>query len=66
MVVPKSSEKAPLAVARIAELVVEAGFPPAVFNIVSGRGVPSGQILSRHTDVRALSFTGSSQTCKLI
>ncbi|KAK4447174.1 aldehyde dehydrogenase [Podospora aff. communis PSN243] len=65
-VVVKSSEKAPLAVARIAELIVEAGFPPGVFNILSGHGVPSGQILSRHMDVRALSFTGSSRTGKLI
>ncbi|KAK3381044.1 aldehyde dehydrogenase domain-containing protein [Podospora didyma] len=65
-VVLKSSEKAPLAVARIAELVVEAGFPPGVFNIISGHGIPSGQILSRHIDVRALSFTGSSRTGKLI
>ncbi|KAK4235247.1 aldehyde dehydrogenase domain-containing protein [Achaetomium macrosporum] len=65
-VVLKSSEKAPLAVARIAELVKEAGFPPGVFNILSGHGVPSGQILSRHMDVRALSFTGSSRTGKLI
>jgi aldehyde dehydrogenase (NAD+) len=65
-VVLKSSEKAPLAVARIAELVVEAGFPPGVFNIISGHGVPAGQILSRHMDVRALSFTGSSRTGKMI
>jgi aldehyde dehydrogenase (NAD+) len=65
-VVLKSSEKAPLAVARIAELVQEAGFPPGVFNILSGHGVPSGQILSRHMDVRALSFTGSSRTGRLI
>jgi aldehyde dehydrogenase (NAD+) len=65
-VVLKSSEKAPLAVARIAELVKEAGFPAGVFNIISGHGVPSGQILSRHMDVRALSFTGSSRTGKLI
>jgi len=65
-VVLKSSEKAPLAVARIAALVAEVGFPPGVFNIISGHGVPSGQILSRHVDVRALSFTGSSRTGKLI
>ncbi|KAK1759957.1 aldehyde dehydrogenase [Echria macrotheca] len=65
-VVVKSSEKAPLAIARIAELVVEAGFPPGVFNILSGHGLPSGQTLARHMDVRALSFTGSSRTGKLI
>lgn len=65
-VVLKSSEKAPLAVARIAELAVEAGFPPGVFNILSGHGVPSGQVLARHMDVRALSFTGSGRTGRLI
>lgn len=65
-VVVKSSEKAPLAVARIAELIIEAGFPPGVFNVISGHGVPSGQVLARHMDVRALSFTGSSRTGKLI
>ncbi|KAK4032192.1 aldehyde dehydrogenase domain-containing protein [Parachaetomium inaequale] len=65
-VVLKSSEKAPLSVALIAELVIKAGFPPGVFNIISGHGVPSGQILSRHMDVRVLSFTGSSRTGKLI
>ncbi|KAK4224185.1 putative aldehyde dehydrogenase [Podospora fimiseda] len=65
-IVLKSSEKAPLAIARIAELVIEAGFPPGVFNILSGHGVPSGQVLSRHMDVRTLSFTGSSRTGKLI
>ncbi|KAK3349141.1 aldehyde dehydrogenase domain-containing protein [Lasiosphaeria hispida] len=65
-VVVKSSEKAPLAVARIAELIIEAGFPPGVFNVLSGHGLPSGQILSRHMDVRALSFTGSSRTGRLI
>jgi aldehyde dehydrogenase (NAD+) len=65
-VVVKSSEKAPLAVAHIAKLIIEAGFPPGVFNVISGHGVPSGQVLSRHMDVRALSFTGSSRTGKLI
>ncbi|KAK4210324.1 aldehyde dehydrogenase [Rhypophila decipiens] len=65
-VVLKSSEKGPLAVAFLAELVVQAGFPPGVFNIISGHGLPSGRILSRHMDVRALTFTGSSRTGKLI
>ncbi|KAK0629407.1 aldehyde dehydrogenase domain-containing protein [Bombardia bombarda] len=65
-VVVKSSEKAPLAVALIAELVVKAGFPPGVFNVLSGHGMPSGQVLSGHMDVRALTFTGSSRTGKLI
>lgn len=65
-VVLKSSEKAPLTSARVAELVIEAGFPPGVFNILSGHGLPSGAVLSRHMDVRALSFTGSGRTGRLI
>lgn len=65
-VVLKSSEKAPLTSARVAELVIEAGFPPGVFNILSGHGLPSGAVLARHMDVRALSFTGSGRTGRLI
>ena len=65
-VVLKSSEKAPLAVARVAELVVEAGFPPGVFNILSGHGTPSGAVLASHMDVRVLSFTGSGPTGRKI
>lgn len=65
-VVLKSSEKAPLAAARTAELIAEAGFPPGVFNVLSGHGMPSGAALSRHMDVRAISFTGSCRTGRLI
>ncbi|KAF5008140.1 hypothetical protein FDECE_5576 [Fusarium decemcellulare] len=65
-VVVKSSEKAPLAAAKVAELVNEAGFPPGVFNIISGHGKPSGARLAEHMDVRALSFTGSGRTGRLI
>ena len=65
-VVLKSSEKAPLTSARVAELIVEAGFPPGVFNILSGHGVPAGDVLAKHMDVRVLSFTGSSRTGKLL
>ncbi|EPE02441.1 aldehyde dehydrogenase [Ophiostoma piceae UAMH 11346] len=65
-VVVKTSEKAPLAAARVAELVQEAGFPPGVFNVLSGHGLPSGNLLARHMDVRALSFTGSGRTGRLI
>lgn len=65
-VVLKTSEKAPLAGARVAELIVQAGFPPGVFNILSGHGMPSGARLASHMDVRVLSFTGSSRTGRLI
>lgn len=45
---------------RIAEMLNDAGFPPGVFNILSGHGTPCGSTLAEHMDVRALSFTGSS------
>ncbi|KAF2016395.1 aldehyde dehydrogenase-like protein [Aaosphaeria arxii CBS 175.79] len=65
-VVLKSSEKAPLTSAKLATLVQKAGFPPGVINIITGFGNVSGSILSHHMDVRALSFTGSGRTGRLI
>ncbi|KAF7718722.1 Uncharacterized protein PECH_004296 [Penicillium ucsense] len=65
-VVVKSSEKAPLTSAKVATLVQKAGFPPGVFNIISGHGHISGNVLSHHMDVRAISFTGSGRTGRLI
>ncbi|KAF5019530.1 hypothetical protein F66182_8472 [Fusarium sp. NRRL 66182] len=65
-VVLKSSEKAPLGAAKFAELIHKAGFPPGVFNVVSGHGNPSGAALASHMDVRVLSFTGSGRTGRAI
>ncbi|KAI9931837.1 hypothetical protein ASPWEDRAFT_57897 [Aspergillus wentii DTO 134E9] len=61
-VVLKSSEKAPLTSAYVANLAAKAGFPPGVLNVISGFGAPAGTTLSSHMDVRCLSFTGSSFT----
>lgn len=44
----------------------KAGFPPGVINIITGFGNVSGSVLSHHMDVRALSFTGSGRTGRLI
>lgn len=44
----------------------ESGFPPGVVNIITGFGNVSGSILSHHMDVRALSFTGSGRTGRII
>ncbi|GAM90073.1 hypothetical protein ANO11243_081130 [Dothideomycetidae sp. 11243] len=65
-VVIKTSERAPLTCARVAEMINEAGFPPGVFNVLSGHGNPSGVTLAEHMDVRAISFTGSLRTGRLI
>lgn len=65
-VIVKSSEKAPLAAARLAELAKEAGFPQGVLNVITGHGTPSGAALAASMDVRVLSFTGSERTGRLI
>lgn len=62
----KSSEKAPLTSLLFARLAKEAGFPPGVFNVVSGFGKTCGDALARHKDIRKIAFTGSSGTGKLI
>jgi len=61
-VVAKPSEITPCTAARLGELSIEAGFPPGVLNIVQGRGPLVGQRLVEHPGVKAISFTGSTQT----
>ena len=58
----KPSEKSPLSVLRVAELAVEAGLPPGVFNVVPGFGHTAGAALALHDDVDAVTFTGSTAT----
>ncbi|MCV2513242.1 aldehyde dehydrogenase family protein, partial [Leclercia pneumoniae] len=50
----------------VTEALHEAGLPPGVFNIVTGRGDTVGDTISRHPDVAKISFTGSTQTGKAI
>ncbi|WP_062535959.1 aldehyde dehydrogenase [Mizugakiibacter sediminis] len=61
-VVAKPSEITPLTAFRLAELAVEAGFPPGVLNIVQGTGPAVGQAIVEHAGVKAISFTGSTRT----
>jgi acyl-CoA reductase-like NAD-dependent aldehyde dehydrogenase len=65
-VVLKPSEKSPLTALRLAELAVEAGLPPGVFNVVTGFGHTAGKALALHMDVDGIGFTGSTATGKLI
>jgi 5-carboxymethyl-2-hydroxymuconic-semialdehyde dehydrogenase len=60
--VMKMSELSPLTASRLGELVLEAGIPPGVFNVVHGYGHTAGESLTSHPDVRAISFTGSTAT----
>jgi acyl-CoA reductase-like NAD-dependent aldehyde dehydrogenase len=61
-VVLKPSEKSPLTALRLADLALEAGIPPGVFNVVPGYGAEAGEALALHMDVDAIGFTGSTRT----
>jgi gamma-glutamyl-gamma-aminobutyraldehyde dehydrogenase len=65
-VVLKPAEQAPMSCLRLAELFVEAGGPPGVFNVVNGLGGEAGRALALHEDVRKVTFTGSTAVGKLI
>jgi acyl-CoA reductase-like NAD-dependent aldehyde dehydrogenase len=60
-VVLKPSEKSPYTALRLAELALEAGLPPGVFNVVPGYGHEAGEALALHMDVDAVGFTGSTR-----
>lgn len=65
-VVLKPSEKSPLTALRLAELALEAGLPPGVFNVVPGFGPEAGSPLALHMDVDCIAFTGSTRVGKQI
>lgn len=65
-VVLKPSELASLSSLRLGELAAEAGLPPGVLNVVTGRGVSAGAALAGHADIDHLTFTGSTRTGALI
>ncbi|HUZ68518.1 MAG TPA: aldehyde dehydrogenase family protein [Candidatus Saccharimonadales bacterium] len=57
----KPSEMTPLSALRLAECLAEAGYPPGVFNVVTGDGPTAGEPLVMHPAVRKVSFTGSTK-----
>ncbi|CAJ0707955.1 aldehyde dehydrogenase family protein [Ralstonia wenshanensis] len=61
-VVLKPSEMTPFSTLRLAELAIEAGMPPGIFNVVNGRGATAGAAITRHPDISKISFTGSTRT----
>ena len=60
-VVLKPSEVAPLNAFILADVMDEVGFPPGVFNLVSGTGPDVGEALAAHPGIDAISFTGSTR-----
>jgi aldehyde dehydrogenase (NAD+) len=60
VLVIKPPELASLFAQKLAQLIVEAGFPAGVVNIIPGLGHVAGQALAEHAEVRKISFTGST------
>lgn len=65
-VIAKPSEITPYTAFLLGELAVEAGFPDGVLNIIHGTGSGIGQKLVEHPEVKAISFTGGTETGKKI
>jgi phenylacetaldehyde dehydrogenase len=65
-VVLKPAEQTPLSALRLGELIVEAGFPDGVVNVVPGYGETAGAALAAHDQVDKIAFTGSTEVGKLI
>lgn len=60
-IVAKPSEHTPVSLLELAKLFVEAGFPPGVFNVVTGFGSECGEPLVVHPKVAMIAFTGGDE-----
>jgi aldehyde dehydrogenase (NAD+) len=65
-VVMKPAEQTPLSALRVGELILEAGFPEGVVNLLPGFGPTAGAAIARHMDVDKVAFTGSTEIGRLI
>jgi phenylacetaldehyde dehydrogenase len=62
----KPAEQTPLTALRLGDLIIEAGFPPGVVNILTGYGESVGAALVTHPGVDKIAFTGSTLVGKAI
>src|SRR3954454_1622112 len=60
-VVLKPAEQTPLTALRVGELIIEAGFPPGVVNILPGYGPTAGAAIANHMNIDKVAFTGSTE-----
>ncbi len=65
-IILKPAEQTPLTALRLGELMMEAGVPDGVINIITGYGETAGAALAAHRDVDKVAFTGSTEVGKLI
>jgi aldehyde dehydrogenase (NAD(P)+) len=62
----KPAEQTPLSILYFAKLIVQAGFPPGVVNILNGYGRRTGQAIVTHPNIDKIAFTGSTVTGRAI
>ncbi|MBZ5642356.1 MAG: aldehyde dehydrogenase family protein [Acidobacteriia bacterium] len=65
-VVIKPAEDTPLSTYNLVQILIESGLPRGVVNIVNGMGPDAGAPLITHPDVSAVSFTGSTETGRIV
>jgi phenylacetaldehyde dehydrogenase len=65
-IILKPAEQIPLPALRLGELILEAGLPEGVVNIVTGFGSTAGAAITAHPDIGKVAFTGSTEVGKLI
>jgi aldehyde dehydrogenase (NAD+) len=65
-VILKPAEQTPLTALRLGELILEAGLPQGVVNIITGFGPGAGSSIAEHPDIDKVAFTGSTEVGKLI
>ncbi|HZY64978.1 MAG TPA: aldehyde dehydrogenase family protein [Rubrobacteraceae bacterium] len=62
----KPAEQTPLTALKFAEIFLDLGFPPGIYNVVSGFGHDAGKALSEHPGIGSITFTGSVETGRSI
>jgi betaine-aldehyde dehydrogenase len=65
-IVLKPAEQTPVTAMELGKLILEAGFPEGVVNIVPGYGETAGAALASHPDIDKIAFTGSTEVGKII
>jgi acyl-CoA reductase-like NAD-dependent aldehyde dehydrogenase len=65
-IVLKAPDVAPLSTYRLVELALEAGIPPGVINVVTGRGQVAGPMLTQHPGISMVAFTGGLEAGRAV
>ena len=65
-VILKPAEQTPLTALRLGELIMEAGVPEGVLNVITGFGPGAGSSIAEHPDIDKVAFTGSTEVGKII